>query len=76
VQNKGKEGALTTIYVGNFGAETSEPELHTLLGHHGTVHEVAIPRNGSGGCRGFAFVYMPDEQSCIAVSHLNRYLVP
>jgi RNA recognition motif-containing protein len=63
---------LTTIYVGNIGAGTSEPELQALFGHHGTVHDIAIPRDGSGGCRGFAFVYMPDEQSANqAVSGLN-----
>jgi RNA recognition motif-containing protein len=63
---------LTTIYVGNIGAETSEPELHTLFERHGTVREIAIPRNDVGQCRGFAFVYMPDEQSADqAVSGLN-----
>jgi RNA recognition motif-containing protein len=72
VQNEAGDKTVTTIYVGNIDAEISEPELHTLFGHHGTVHEIAIPRNGSGGCRGFAFVYMPDEGSADrAVSGLN-----
>jgi RNA recognition motif-containing protein len=63
---------LTTIYVGNIHAETSEPELHTLFERHGPVESIAIPRNGWGGCRGFAFVYMPDERSAdAAVNSLN-----
>jgi RNA recognition motif-containing protein len=63
---------LTTIYVGNIPPETNEPELHALFVAHGTVHEIAIPRNGIGGCRGFAFVYMADERSADdAVSDLN-----
>ena len=63
---------MTTIYVGNIGSQTDEPELHSLFGRHGTVLDVTIPRDGSGGCRGFAFVYMPDEGSADqAVSGLN-----
>ena len=60
---------MTTIYVGNIAAETNEPELHTLFGRHGPVESIAIPRNGWGSCRGFAFVYMADERSADAAVH-------
>jgi RNA recognition motif-containing protein len=73
---------LTTDHAGNIDVETNEPELHTLFECHGTVHDIAIPRNGDGQCRGFGFVYMPDDRSADkavsgvnGISHRDRPLI-
>ncbi len=53
---------MKTIYVGNLSIQTTEEEIRNLVGRHGKVERVSIPRDSvTGKARGCAFVDMPDD---------------
>lgn len=63
---------LKSIYVGNLPYTTSEEELHTMFGSHGTVHSVKlITDRETGRPRGFAFVEMDPDAAQAAIDALN-----
>jgi RNA recognition motif-containing protein len=61
------------IYVGNLSFDTTEDQLRSAFASHGSVGEVALPRDQfSGKLRGFGFVEMSDDgQAQAAIAALN-----
>ncbi|MFQ5805011.1 MAG: RNA recognition motif domain-containing protein [Phycisphaerae bacterium] len=64
---------LKKIYVGNLSYQTTEQDLETAFGEHGTVASVSIIRDRqTGNSRGFGFVEMEsDEAAAAAIATLN-----
>jgi cold-inducible RNA-binding protein len=64
---------LKKIYVGNLSYQTTEQDLETAFGEHGTVSSVSIIRDRqTGTSRGFGFVEMEsDEGASAAINALN-----
>jgi len=50
------------LYVGNLNYETSQTDLETMFGAHGTVESAQIINDrGSGRSKGFGFIEMSNE---------------
>jgi RNA recognition motif-containing protein len=64
---------VKSIYVGNLSFGTTEEELRSLFGEHGTVTRVAIIKDKyTGESRGFGFIDMDDDsQAAAAIEALN-----
>jgi RNA recognition motif-containing protein len=69
------------IYVGNLSPETTQEELRRVFQPHGEVSSVSLLTDlmgagrGSGPCRGFGFVVMPDRaqaRGAISALHLHE----
>ena len=61
------------IYAGNLSFDTTQAELETLFGEHGTVSEVHIVTDReTGRSRGFGFVQMEDG-GAEAIGALNEH---
>ncbi len=51
------------IYIGNISYQTTEDEVQTLFGEHGTVDSVhLISDRETGRSKGFGFVEMPNDE--------------
>ena len=61
------------LYVGNLNYETSQSDLETLFGAHGTVESAQVVSDRSTGhSRGFAFVEMSsDDEATAAIDALS-----
>ena len=61
------------LYVGNLSYETSQAELETLFGAHGTVESAqVISDRDTGRSKGFAFIEMSTEDEAqSAMTALN-----
>lgn len=74
-QPQASEDIMTKIYVGNLPFTTTEDELRTLFGVHGTVDSVALPNDReTGRPRGFGFVQM-SSGAAAAIGALNGHAV-
>jgi RNA recognition motif-containing protein len=64
---------MTTIFVGNLGAEIREARLLDLFGAFGAVERIALVNDrDTGQPRGFAFVEMLNSSAALsAISSLN-----
>jgi cold-inducible RNA-binding protein len=65
------------LFVGNLPFDTTENDLHTTFGSHGTVVEAKLMTDReSGRPRGFAFVTMgTSEEAQSAINALNGHTV-
>jgi RNA recognition motif-containing protein len=61
------------LYVGNLSYETSQADLETMFGAHGTVESAqVISDRDTGRSKGFAFVEMSsDEEAQAAIAALD-----
>ena len=60
------------LYVGNLSFDTTEQQLQSLFGEHGSVQSaVLVTDRDTGRPRGFGFVEMSDEAGQAAISALN-----
>jgi RNA recognition motif-containing protein len=64
---------MSSIYVGNLAATTTEDELRQAFSQHGAVTEVKIIKDReTGSPRGFAFVEMANgDEAANAIKELN-----
>mgnify|MGYP000991020802 CR=1 FL=1 len=63
---------MAKIYVGNLPFTTTDAELRTLFGEHGTVESVSLPSDReTGRPRGFGFVEMSQADAAKAIQALN-----
>jgi len=61
------------VYVGNLSYETSQSDLETMFGDHGTVESAQIISDrDTGRSKGFAFIEMSsDEEAKAAIGALD-----
>ena len=61
------------LYVGNLSYETSQTDLETMFGAHGTVESAQVINDrATGRSKGFAFVEMSsDEEAQAAIGALD-----
>jgi RNA recognition motif-containing protein len=65
---------MAKIYVGNLPFTTTDAELRTLFGQHGTVESVSLPTDrDTGRPRGFGFVEMSQADAPRAIEALNGH---
>ncbi len=51
------------IYIGNISYQTTEDDVQTLFGEHGTVDSVhLISDRETGRSKGFGFIEMPNDE--------------
>ena len=61
------------VYVGNMSYETSQSDLETMFGEHGTVESVQVIMDRSTGqSKGFGFIEMSsDAEAQVAIGALD-----
>jgi len=65
---------VTTIYVSNLSANTTEEELKTLFSPFGEVKKSVIVKNPhTGESRGYSFLEFVERESCIKALSLDTY---
>ena len=62
------------LYVGNLPINTTEDEIKTLFGRHGSVESVNFIRDfDSGRMRGFGFVEVATDDAAVMIAEINGH---
>lgn len=67
-----KEDRVSTIYINNLPADTTQEQVSDMFNNYGKVKSVRLLLNDAGECRGYAFLdYATDEEMNRAISEAN-----